>query len=84
MPSVYAFFNVLIFFSIMSKIAKLIFNSFSSTERARQLGCLASVAATLVKIAIKIPLNIHAREIKSAAADLGHFGAISYALKNSF
>ena len=74
-------------------------------------GCFVSVAAKLVKIAIKIPLimrmklnqrqqiwdimvrfhlpskthsEIHASGNKSSAANLGHFGAISYALKNSF
>jgi hypothetical protein len=45
-------------------------------------GCLTSVAAKLVKIAIKIPFHIHVSENKSAAANLGHFSAISYALKN--
>ena len=45
-------------------------------------GCLASVAAKLVKTAIKISFYIHARENKSSAANLGHFGAFSYAFKN--
>ena len=74
-------------------------------------GCLASVAAKLVKTAIEIHIYmrvkinhrrqiwdilvrfratpklrsvIHARGNKSSAANLGHFGAISYTLKNSF
>ena len=45
-------------------------------------GCLASVAAKLVKTAIEISFYIHARGNKSSAANLGHFGAFSYAFKN--
>ena len=44
--------------------------------------CSSAERAKLVKTALKISFYIHARENKSLAANLGHFGAFSYAFKN--
>ena len=55
---------------------RLMLQFYSSAERARQQtahGCLASVAAKLVKTAIENLFSIHARGKKSTAANLGLF-----------